>query len=98
MALNAIYPSQSGRNDFNRLRSVDSKTVASNTARTRRQFDRYADFESFDVDTERDFLGGLTGVPLDERAVGTSITGADSLNLTRSIEFHKLGEICLRAR
>jgi uncharacterized protein (TIGR04141 family) len=95
VALNAIYPSHSRRSDFNRLRSVDSKTVASNTARTRRQFDRYADFESFDVDTERDFLGGLTGVPLDEKQWGPRITGADSLNLTRSIEFHKLGEICL---
>jgi uncharacterized protein (TIGR04141 family) len=95
VALNAIYPKHKGKRlDSDRLRSVDSKTVGANTFRTRRQADRKADFETFDVDIERDLLSGLTGTPLDTRLWGTRIDGADALHLHRSVSFDQLGKIC----
>jgi uncharacterized protein (TIGR04141 family) len=97
VALNAIYPTSKGRQlDFDRLRSVDSKTVGANTLRTRRQVDRKADFETFDVDVERDLLSGLTGTPLDTDLWGARFDGSDALHLHRSVPFSELGKICLQ--
>src|SRR5947209_5934444 len=86
VALNTIYPHRKENEELDpiRLRSVDSKTVAANTLRTRRQADRRTSFETFDVDVQRDLLTGLTGQPLDDRRWGTRITGSDALYLNRS--------------
>lgn len=96
VALNAVYPKWDHREDMdpNRLRSVDSKTVAANTLRTRRQADRRATFESFDVDIQRDLLAGLTGIPFKESLWGRRITGADALYLGVPTEFGEIGDLC----
>jgi uncharacterized protein (TIGR04141 family) len=96
VALNAVYPKRDRKEDMdpNRLRSVDSKTVAANTLRTRRQTDRRTAFEDFDVDIQRDLLTGLTGTPFDESLWGRRITGADALYLGVQTEFKKLGDLC----
>jgi len=97
VALNAVYPHRRNEQlDPERLRAVDSKTVGPNTVRTRRQVDRRADFESFDVDVERDLLSGITGTPLDEELWGTRIDGADAVHLHRPTTFENLGETCLQ--
>jgi uncharacterized protein (TIGR04141 family) len=98
VALNAIYSKhEKGQKlDFERLRSVDSKTVADTTLRTRRQADRRSDFESFSIDTERDFLSGITGTPLDPKLWGKRIDGSDSVRLHRPVTFEQLGNICLQ--
>jgi len=98
VAINAIYPKRKKGDDldFERVRSVDSKTVAANVLRTRRQVDHKADFESFEIDTQRDLLSGLTGTPWDPAAWGTRIDGSDSLHLHRPVSFDQLGNICLQ--
>lgn len=98
VALNAIYPkhSKGQKLDPERLRSVDSKTVAQTTLRTRRQVDRKSDFESFNVDTERDLLNGLTGTPFDTATWGNRIDGSDAIHLHRAVSFDQLGAICLQ--
>jgi uncharacterized protein (TIGR04141 family) len=98
VALNAIYPKhEKGQKlDLDRLRSVDSRTVAETTLRTRRQTDRKSDFESFSIDTERDFLSGITGSPLDTKLWGKRIDGADSVHLHRPVTFEQLGNACLQ--
>jgi uncharacterized protein (TIGR04141 family) len=94
VALNVIYPKRAGA-QLERVRSVDSKTVGANTLRTRRQVDRLADFETFDVDVERDLLSGITGTPLDTNSWGTRIEGSDAVHLHRLIAFDQLGKTCL---
>src|SRR5205807_6335199 len=97
VALNAIYPKRSdGERAYpNRLRSVDSRTVGANTFRTRRQVDRQTDFESFEIDIDRDLLGALTGEPSDIKLWGRRIDGSDAVHFTRPVPFDNLGAICL---
>lgn len=96
VALNSIYPHRKEKEELDpvRLRSVDSKTVAANTLRTRRQADHRTTFETFDIDVQRDLLTGLTGQPLDDRRWGTRITGSDALYLNRPTPFEQIGELC----
>jgi uncharacterized protein (TIGR04141 family) len=96
VALNAIYRSEPKTLDLTPLRSVDSKTVADNVIRTRRQVDRNAAFESFEVDIDRDQLSGLTGTPADKNYWGSRIDGSDSLHFGRVVPFDELGTICLQ--
>ena len=98
VAINAIYPEGKveDASGFERIRSVDSKTVASSVLRTRRQVDRKADFESFEIDTQRDLLSGLTGTPFDPDLWGKRIDGSDPVHLHRSVSFRELGEVCAR--
>jgi uncharacterized protein (TIGR04141 family) len=93
-ALNVIYDQITGALDPNRLRSVDAKTVAANTIRTRRQADRKTTFETFGVDIQRDLLNAITGTPIKSETWGTSISGSDSLTAYPSIEFKDLGDYC----
>lgn len=97
VALNVIYPKRSEGEETNpnRLRSVDSRTVGANTFRTRRQVDRQTDFESFEIDIDRDLLGALTGTPSDIQLWGRRIDGSDALHLNRPVVFNKLGDVCL---
>ncbi len=96
VALNAIYPKhgKGQKLDPERLRSVDSKTVAETTLRTRRQVDRISDFERFNVDVERDLLSGLTGTPLETDLWGRRIDGSDAVHVHRAVAFAQLGDIC----
>lgn len=96
VAINAIYSQQKQRGDGERIRSVDSKILAANVVRTRRQADHKADFETFEIDIQRDLLSGLTGTPQDADAWGKRIDGSDAVHLHRPIPLEQLGEICLQ--
>ncbi len=76
------------------IRSVDAKTVASNTLHTRRQTDRRSPFESFGVDTSGDLVRAITGHPVEVKAWGSRVTGADSLQLRKRLKFTELGALC----
>ena len=94
-ALNLIY---GGKDDGGaRVRSVDAKTVSSNTLRTRTQADRRAIFEDFGVDARRDLLDGITGRPSDADVWGPRVSGTDRLAVTRDIPFEEYGAFCDRA-
>ena len=79
-----------------RVRQVDSRTVSDNTLHTRRQANRRTTFETFEIDTERDLLSGITGQPRDREDWGGRVTGADALTVTVPIEFAELGAFCRR--
>jgi uncharacterized protein (TIGR04141 family) len=91
-ALNVIYSGEGSGGD--RVRSVDAKTVAANTLRTRTQADRRAVFEEFGVDARRDLLSGITGAPADRDAWGTRVSGTDRLSVTKQVEFGAFGALC----
>lgn len=93
-ALNIIYDKSGVNPNYNRLRSVDSKTVAANVLQTRRQVDRKADFETFGVDIHRDLLRAITGIPIDSDYWGTRISGRDSFTAFPEIEYESLGKYC----
>jgi uncharacterized protein (TIGR04141 family) len=94
VALNVIYDQPTGESTFERIKSVDAKTVAEKTIRTRRQSDRRATFETFGVDIQRDLLRAVTGTPISSEIWGTRISGSDSVSVNPVISFNKLGEFC----
>ncbi len=94
VALNIIYDQSGVDPNYNRLRSVDSKTVAANVLQTRKQVDRKADFETFGVDIQRDLLRAITGIPIDSKYWGTRISGRDSFNAFPAIDYNSLGDYC----
>jgi len=79
-----------------RVRRVDAKTVAQNTLRTSRQANRFATFETFGLDIQRDLLGGVTGEPSDKETWGARVVGRDSVHLSLPLEFRDLGALCKR--
>lgn len=93
-ALNLIYNDAVDHAAPTRLKSVDSKTVAANTMRTRRQTDRRATFETFGLDIQRDLLNSVTGYPHDMHYWGRSITGADNLKVSPSVAFDQIEDFC----
>jgi uncharacterized protein (TIGR04141 family) len=94
VALNAIYAQpQDGARQPSRIRSLDIKTVAANTLHTRRQTNRWANFETFGIDTKRDQLKRITGLPLDIDYWGSRVTGADPVRVNPEISFDDLGRI-----
>lgn len=94
VVLNVIYDQITDEFDPNRIRSVDAKTVAANTIRTRRQTDRKTSFETFGIDIQRDLLRAVTGTPIESNVWGTRISGSDSLTAHPTIEFKDLGDYC----
>lgn len=96
VALNSIYKSGGRRGDIDpaRIRSVDTKTVSSNTMHTRRQTNRRANFESFGVDVQRDLLRTVTGKPIEPDKWGARITGAHTLHLNYGMTLEDLGNFC----
>lgn len=91
VALNTVYPGGPVKNpEEGRIRSVDAKTVAATTLYTRRQASRWADFETFDVDVNRDLLKSVTGKPASKDAWGSRLTGGDALSLLLPVEFSDL--------
>jgi uncharacterized protein (TIGR04141 family) len=95
VALNVIYPKGTRKKDAKPIRSVGSKTIAANVLRTQRQADQKTDFEAFQIDTQSDLLGGVTGTPFDTDNWGTRIDGSDALHFLNNIEFSELGGLCL---
>lgn len=93
VALNAIYK-QEATPTPERLKSVVTKTIGPNTIRTQRQTDRKAAFESFDVDTQRDMLNGITGIPTEADIWNKQVSGSSSLTASPSVNFEELGDYC----
>lgn len=98
VALNVMFDGDTAAStsEASRLRSVDAKRVSSNTVRMRHQATEVANFEAFDVDRNRDFLRGVTGVPREPSLWGQNISGSDSLSLNRELAFHDLPAFCLQ--
>lgn len=96
VALNAVFEGDTAAltSTATRLKSVDAKRVSSKTIRMRHQATRNADFETFDVDRNRDFLRGVTGVPRKTSLWGRNITGADSLSVNLELSFKELPAFC----
>ena len=95
VALNVIYDYAGGKIEPNRLRSVASKTVAANTIRTRKQTDRQASFDIFEVDTRRDTLNAVTGTSPVKAGFWTKLlSGSESLATTPGVDLKKLGDYC----
>lgn len=79
-----------------RVKRVDAQTVAENTLRTLRQANRYATFEAFGIDVQRDLLSAVTGEPAEKAIWGSRVTGGDAIYLNIPAEFQDLGGICRR--
>jgi uncharacterized protein (TIGR04141 family) len=94
VALNVIYDQSTGEPTFERIKSVDAKTVAEKTIRTRWQSDRRATFETFGVDIQRDLLRAVTGTPISSEIWGTRISGSDCVSVNPVTSFDNLGEFC----
>lgn len=94
VALNFLYDKSNGDFQPERIKSVDSKTVAEKTIRTRRQTDRRATFETFGVDIQRDLLRAVTGSPISSNVWGSPISGSDSLSVSPALAFEGLGKLC----
>ncbi len=90
-ALNSIY-ADADSND--RVRQVETRTVAANTFRTLRQANRGADFDAFGHDTEADQLSSIVGKLADESALGSQIKGGGSLRIMRRSTFVEVGKLC----
>ena len=97
-ALNLIYEGDQldGSASFDRVRQVDSKTVAGNTFRTRRQANRDTNFEQFGLDTARDLLNTVTGEPTDRGEWGSRVFGADHVGVNLPLAFDDLADLCKR--
>jgi uncharacterized protein (TIGR04141 family) len=93
-ALNVVFEGDDGSLDASRLRLVDAKRVEANTLHTRRQSNRRAPLETFDVDLRRDLLQSVDGRPVDSERWGDRIGGADPLHLNVEINFANLGDLC----
>lgn len=85
VALNAVNPDN--------LRSIDAATVDDNTIQTRKQASQQSSLEEFGVDTSRDLLRAVTGVPNDPD-FATSVSGAEALAITLPITLQNLGAKC----
>lgn len=85
VALNAIDPTQ--------LRAVDSRTVEEMTFHTRRQASRISEVSAFGLDTARDLLRGITGIPR-EGLGATRISGSESVTLSVPVKPADLPDTC----
>jgi uncharacterized protein (TIGR04141 family) len=63
----------------NSIRSLDKETLNAIPKQSREQVSRDASAYDFGLDVERDLLRGVTGVPLDQDALGKILSGMDSL-------------------
>ncbi len=84
-ALNAVNPVQ--------LRSVDLRTFQEAPIHTRRQASRSSALDVFGVDTNRDVLRSVTGIPSDAETAAR-LTGSDSLTVAVRTDFNALAELC----
>lgn len=91
VALNVIYDKP---NDPARVKSVSTTTISHNTIRTIRQTERYANFNTFQVDTDNDNLDKITGIPVDAEYWSNQMTGGDSLTAEPTLTFRELKKYC----
>jgi len=75
------------------LRSIDMQTIEELTISTRRQMSRAADFGSFALDSSRDLLRGVTGVPKDPE-FASRVTGSDALTIGVKLDIRELPRKC----
>ena len=95
VVLNAVTKGEEASNeDFVRIRSVESKTLAPNSLRINRQSAHKAAIELFEVDTFRDILNAATGLPVDTEKWGGRISGGNALHLSIDLSFAELGQLC----
>ncbi len=99
VALNAIYEGDNRSNliPAARLRRVDAKTVAENTLHSRFQSNRFATFDTFGLDVQRDLLGAVTGEPVSKELWGRRISGGDALFLSVRDSFEQIERVCRSA-
>lgn len=100
VALNAIYEGDDRSNPLPiaRLRRVDAKTVAENTLHSRFQTNRFATFDTFGLDVQRDLLGAVTGEPVSPELWGRRISGGDPLFLVARDSFEEVERVCRQAQ
>jgi uncharacterized protein (TIGR04141 family) len=94
VALNIIYEYVSDKHNPNRIRSIDIKTIAMDTIRTKREAQRRTIFETFGTDIQRDLLRAITGTPISSGYWGDNISGSDSITAYPDIEFRGLDKYC----
>ncbi|MCB9369611.1 MAG: TIGR04141 family sporadically distributed protein [Calditrichaeota bacterium] len=85
VALNSVNPDS--------LRSIDAATIDDNTIQTRKQSSQQSSIDEFGVDTSRDLLRAVTGIPNDPK-FANSVSGAEALAITLPIELNDLGNKC----
>jgi len=95
VALNLIYPRIEQDNSAARIVAIDAKRRAGETMRSRRQANRAATFETFEVDPSRDVLSAATGRPADPDRWGSRISGSDALHFSLTFAFDDLGSACV---
>lgn len=97
-ALNVIFEGDTGDEEIDpaRLRSVDAKRVGQNVLRSRHQVAEADSLEALDVDARRELLRGVTGIPVDQEAWGTRITGTDAVVVMLHGGFEGIGLLCQR--
>jgi uncharacterized protein (TIGR04141 family) len=95
-ALNIVFEGDDGSEDIDpaRLRSIDAKRVGQHILRSRHQVSDVASLEGLDVDSRRDLLRGVTGVPQDEKVWGGRVTGADPLIFSFTTTMSSIDEVC----
>ncbi len=84
VVLNSVNPDQ--------LRSVETKVFDDLVLHTARQASRSSPTATFDIDSTRDLLRAVAGVPGD-RTFARRIAGSDSLGLSSAAEVDQLGEL-----
>lgn len=96
VALNLIYQGdkESATQGLERLRQVDAKRVEANTLLSRVQANRFATFDAFGLDVQRDLLGAVTGTPVHKGHWGSRVGGSDALHLNLDRGFSELGKLC----
>lgn len=98
VALNVTFEGDTGEDDIDpdRLRSVDSKRVGQNILRARHQVAEAGSLEALDIDSRRELLRGVTGIPIDQETWGSRITGADAVGVLLRGGFSELEALCQR--
>ncbi len=88
VVLNSVDPEQ--------LRSTDLRTPDENTISRRSQASRGSRQEAFSIDTERDIVQGLAGLPKDPK-FASRVAGADALVMHKKMDLRSLPDTCASA-
>lgn len=94
-SLNVVFEGDTGTGEWDpaRLRSVDAKRMGANILRTRHQVSDVAALEALDVNSRRDLVNGVTGIPSNRDMWGTRVTGRDAFQFVWG-SLDELGNIC----
>lgn len=93
--LNVVFEGDTGTGEWDpaRLRSVDARRMGANILRTRHQVSDVAALEALDVNSRRDLVNGVTGIPSNRDIWGTRVTGRDAFQFVWE-SLDELGRIC----